>query len=217
MMKHYCIRYDFVNVISNTVSKLMGLINPRSRSVLFPTKPNPMDTSPSPLGASGPTTWGDIVLRQPQLYSRLSISLDYSLSRGRYPRDDELPSWTSVSSSPAISSEPIALEYMANGGASAPMQAPSTVMSCLCNDLAYTLPPRLSDASFQLSPTAISDVNYNDPISLRYDIYGHGSSIGTNFNCDMFDDDLEPEEYDAGKLLFGISSFTSSEPSVKLT
>ena len=35
--------------------------------------------------------WGDIFLRQPKFYLRLSLTIDFSLSKGRFPTDNDFP------------------------------------------------------------------------------------------------------------------------------
>ncbi|EEH42840.2 uncharacterized protein PADG_07660 [Paracoccidioides brasiliensis Pb18] len=41
---------------------------------------------------NGTKSWGEVLVRQPRLYLRLSLSLDIAFARGQFPRDADLPS-----------------------------------------------------------------------------------------------------------------------------
>ncbi|KIX02483.1 uncharacterized protein Z518_08424 [Rhinocladiella mackenziei CBS 650.93] len=95
VMRQYGFRFDFVNAISTIFKKLLRQAEIPSQSTDSPTDRassaiNVRDFTPP---FSHPKSWVDVLDRHPQIYFRLSFSLDYSLAKGQYPRDDDLPSW----------------------------------------------------------------------------------------------------------------------------
>lgn len=73
VMKVYQTRYDSVDWIYDIVCYIVDLVMP---------KPDDQLTS---------FDWIDILVFQPGLYLRLILSVDICLSKGRFPRDDEVP------------------------------------------------------------------------------------------------------------------------------
>jgi hypothetical protein len=92
-MRLFSIRFDFADVIIHVINKLLQIADFTSPLICFHTDGGSSDTYAGVLATSAnrPRSWCDILVRRPQLYLRLLFSLDYSLSRGRYPRDSELP------------------------------------------------------------------------------------------------------------------------------
>lgn len=93
MMRHYDQRYDFAKVISDTVIKLLQSVDIKLLLNKLAAQESSSHTELQLSKGSRPRSWGDIITRNPQLYFKLSVSLDHSLSKGKYPCDNELPSW----------------------------------------------------------------------------------------------------------------------------
>lgn len=115
-MKQCGHRFDFVGVVSGIVTKLLQVVDFRQRSD-FPSN-NIASSDANPLvsrtPAARPKSWIDFVNTQPNLYFRLSVSLDYALSKGKYPSEDELPGWVTNPSQPQTPTKPMEFPSLAN-------------------------------------------------------------------------------------------------------
>ncbi|KAH8592582.1 hypothetical protein B0O99DRAFT_689441 [Bisporella sp. PMI_857] len=111
VMKHYGHRFTFVGVDSDTIRKLLQLVNLNECPTCPTTKTNSLDTNlhrPNPPSVR-PKSRVEFVTRQPQLYSKLSISLDFVLSKGKYPSEKERPGWALNLALPQATVMPIEL------------------------------------------------------------------------------------------------------------
>ncbi|KAH8686039.1 hypothetical protein BGZ60DRAFT_107588 [Tricladium varicosporioides] len=135
MMRHYGQRYDFTKVISDTIIKLLQSVDIKHLSNRVPAQKKSSEAEFQLSKQSHPRSWSDIVTRNPQLYFKLSVSLDYSLSKGRYPCDSELPSWINrLSANPKeVAIEHVASEPIANLAGTSPEVCLHGDMSFLCN------------------------------------------------------------------------------------
>ncbi|KIM93818.1 hypothetical protein OIDMADRAFT_63932, partial [Oidiodendron maius Zn] len=107
-MKQCRHRFDFVCVVFGVVSKLLHLVDFSQRTTcpsnnaadvnLGMTKTSTSSDADANFRISRtlsarPRSWVDLVSTEPQLYFRLSASLDFALSKGKYPSESELPGW----------------------------------------------------------------------------------------------------------------------------
>lgn len=94
-MKQCGHRFDFVGVVSHIITKVLQLVDFIEPSA-FPSSDTASSNANLPASrtpATRPKSWAEFVNTQPNLYFRLSASLDYALSKGKYPTEDELPGW----------------------------------------------------------------------------------------------------------------------------
>lgn len=219
MMKHYGRRYNFVNVVSDTVGKLLQLVDQtKSQSSYLSLQENSSDlTSSHMLEASRPNTWGDIVLQQPQLYFRLSASLDYSLSRGKYPRDSELPSWVVGSYPPTVQLELVVPAEIAVTATNPPVPVNPQTSLMRNEPLDTSQACHLDEVMSVSSNNAIPDAYCNGSATLGHDMFELGASIGMNFSCSSLDNDYERNEAtDTNQFPFSMFSNFSDTTSVSL-
>ncbi|KFY98227.1 hypothetical protein V498_01580 [Pseudogymnoascus sp. VKM F-4517 (FW-2822)] len=102
-MKQCGHRFDFVGVVSAIITKVLRLVDFGKRSD-FPSN-NTSSSSDANLTVSRtpnacPKSWTEFVNTQPNLYLRLSAFLDFALSKGKFPSEDELPEWITNPSKP---------------------------------------------------------------------------------------------------------------------
>jgi len=95
LMQSLGLRYEAMEVVSAAVKKLLDFAD--TELPMLPTSPESNDRQPVPCGITEgiPSfkSWGQVILQHPKFYLRLSLSLDYCVSRGSYPSDHELPGW----------------------------------------------------------------------------------------------------------------------------
>ena len=92
-MKQCGHRFAFVDVVSGINDKLLQLIDSDQR--LTGSSSDAPDTHrriSRTLNAHS-ESWLGFVRTQRQLYFKLSFSLDFALSKGKYPSENELPGW----------------------------------------------------------------------------------------------------------------------------
>ncbi|KAH8594837.1 fungal-specific transcription factor domain-containing protein [Bisporella sp. PMI_857] len=108
-MNHYGLRFNFVRVVSEIVHKLLRFIDANEPSSHLNQNSASITTRQrmSSLLTGRPRSWVELLTKQPQLFSKLSFSLDLALSRGRYPAGSELPDWTINLSTPQVASEQV--------------------------------------------------------------------------------------------------------------
>jgi hypothetical protein len=98
LMRSLGLQYEHTECVSTAIRKLLDFAD----SELPTLSPSP-ESNDAQQGSGGkavvreglPTikSWGEVIVRYPRFYLRLSLSLDCSLSGGRYPGDHELPGW----------------------------------------------------------------------------------------------------------------------------
>lgn len=115
-MKQCGHRFDFVGVVSGIITKLLQLVDFRKRSAFSSNNTATSDTNlpVSRTPAICPKSWTEFVNTQPNLYFRLSTSLDYALSKGKYPSEDELPGWIVNPSQPQMPTKSMEFPSSAN-------------------------------------------------------------------------------------------------------
>ncbi|OBT63483.1 hypothetical protein VE03_08118 [Pseudogymnoascus sp. 23342-1-I1] len=103
-MKQCGNRFDFVSVVSGIITKILQLVDFTGRSAFSSNNTASSDTNLPVLRTptAHPKNWTEFVNTQPNLYFRLSASLDYALSKGIYPSEDELPKWIINPSQPQM-------------------------------------------------------------------------------------------------------------------
>lgn len=94
-MKQCGHRFDFVGIVSGIIAKLLQQVDFREGSAFHSNNTSSSDASLPVLRTptACPKSWIKFVNTQPSLYFRLSASLDYALSTGKYPSEGELPGW----------------------------------------------------------------------------------------------------------------------------
>lgn len=116
-MKQCGHRFDFVGVVSAIITKALRLVDFGERSD-FPSN-NTSSSSDANLPVSRtptacPKSWTEFVNTQPNLYLRLSASLDFALSKGKYPSEDDLPGWITNPSKPHMITRSMEFPSLAN-------------------------------------------------------------------------------------------------------
>ena len=101
-MKQCGRRFDFVGVVSDVVSKLLQLVDFSHRSTCPSNNAAVDNLRMSRTPCPRPGSWVDVVSTHPQLYFRLSVSLDFALSKGKFPSENELPGWITNPSPPQL-------------------------------------------------------------------------------------------------------------------
>lgn len=205
ILRHYSHRFDFGNVVSGIISKLLHLIEPAKISGYLQMRRGSSDASLKVPESTRPRSWIDIVTQRPQLYLKISFLLDYSLSRGKYPSDSEFPVWNIDSFPSKVSIEPAHLMDGTNQVAiMSPEKSSGMNMSPLRNDTSQL--PHLSEAE-SLSPNTFSQPYCIGNSVIEYDMFGMANFMGTDFGCNDFDEASERnEENDAGQTQFEMLS-----------
>jgi hypothetical protein len=185
-MRHCCHRFDFGNVVSGIISKLVHAVGPAQSSSYLQMGDGSSDTSLKVPESTRPRSWTDIVTQQPQLYHKISFSLDYSLSSGKYPSDSELPVWNIGSFPSKVSTEPAHLMDRTNQvTAMSPETSSGTNMSPLRNDTSQL--PYLVEAD-PLSSDTFSQPYCIGNTVFEYDMFDIENFMGTDFSCNDFDE-----------------------------
>lgn len=94
-MKQCGHRFDFVGIVSGIITKLLQQVEFRESSA-FHSNNTASSNAHLPVlrtPTAFPKSWTEFVNTQPNIYFRLSASLDYALSTGKYPSEGELPGW----------------------------------------------------------------------------------------------------------------------------
>lgn len=93
-MKQCGHRFDFVGIVSGIITKLLQQVDFRESSP-FSSNNTASDANLPVLRTptASPKSWIEFINTQPNLYFRLSASLDFALSKGKYPSEGELPGW----------------------------------------------------------------------------------------------------------------------------
>ncbi|CZR68248.1 uncharacterized protein PAC_18147 [Phialocephala subalpina] len=128
VMRLCSLRFDFADVVAHFISKLLQLTDFTPPSSTRFTTNGSSDTDArvsAPYSTSRPRGWYDVLVQYPQLYFRILFSLDFSLSRGRYPCENELPCRDVSLSSPK---SPAAIELAEQ--TQAPNQRPISKLGC---------------------------------------------------------------------------------------
>lgn len=193
-------RFNFASVVSDIISRILQVID--FRTSVYPQMDDGIcDTSFCESVATCPRSWVDIVTRLPQVYLRISFSLDYSLSRGKYPCDDELPAWIIDRPLQKSSTRSANVMDMAN-----PVAARSNEESSIRNmSLLRNEQPGASQfyqESIPLPSNTFSPSCCIGNAELEDDTFGLGNFIGMDFTHGGFNEDSDlNEENDTSQTL----------------
>lgn len=106
-MKAWKSQYDGTDEVSEFIVRMvdyisLGATHPQDPGLRSPTHishkspQSHQTTSPLPLRYEGRSTaqlheWSDLLLKQPRLYARLTLTIDLALSKGSFPCDSDFP------------------------------------------------------------------------------------------------------------------------------
>lgn len=104
-MKQCRHRFAFVDVVSDIKDKLLQLVDSDQHLTGSSSDAPDANRRISRTPNARPESWLGFVRTQRQLYFKLSFSLDFALSKGKYPSENELPSWIVNISPPQVLAE----------------------------------------------------------------------------------------------------------------
>lgn len=211
-MKQCRHRFDFVCVVFGVVSKLLHLVDFSQRTTcpsnnaadvnLGMTKTSTSSDADANFRISRtlsarPRSWVDLVSTEPQLYFRLSASLDFALSKGKYPSESELPGWIIDLSPPHAPAEEMELPSSANGVLTMSPEDPTMGSRPLVLEAVYNRSQRchLDKLTSSPPPTAPRG-DRNETDFLDGGIFELGSSTETGSLFDGMDEIVEHNEND---------------------
>lgn len=90
-------QYDVTDAVSEIIGKMIEHISLDRQEAQGETPSNHSETDLGSLASKStddPSVvqdWGDVLLRQPKLYLRLTITTDLSMSKGNFPADSDFP------------------------------------------------------------------------------------------------------------------------------
>jgi hypothetical protein len=115
-MKQCGHRFDFVGIVSGIITKLLQQVDFEESSAFRSINTASSNASLPVLRTptAFPKSWTEFVNTQPNLYFRLSASLDYALSTGKYPSEGELPGWIVNPSRPRKPTQSMEFPSLAN-------------------------------------------------------------------------------------------------------
>jgi hypothetical protein len=211
-MRHCSHRFDFGNVVSGIISNLLHVVEPTQSAGYLQMRDGSSDASLKVPESTRPRSWIDIVTQQPQLYLKISFLLDYSLSRGKYPSDSELPVWNIDSSTSKVPNGPaLSMDTTNQVATMSPEKSSSMNLSPMRDDTVQL--PHLSEAD-PLSSNAFSQPYCIGNAVIEYDMFGMANFMGTDFGCSGFDEASErTEENNAAQTQFEMLSNTSDTTS----
>ena len=96
-MKALQSQYDVTDTVSENIGKMvehMSLDSPDTQSETPSTHSEADLGSLASKSTEDPSVvqdWGDVLLRQPKLYLRLTTTMDLSMSKGNFPKDSDFP------------------------------------------------------------------------------------------------------------------------------
>jgi hypothetical protein len=88
-MKLYRKKYDGTEEVSEIIEQILADAEPQTRSICA--RPRSTLACRNLVMSSKSRDWGDILSQNPKLYLRLTLALDMSFSRGKFPHDCDFP------------------------------------------------------------------------------------------------------------------------------
>jgi hypothetical protein len=214
-MKQCGRRFDFVGVVSDVVSKLLQLVDFGQRSTCPSNNAADDNLRISRTPTPRPGNWVDFVSTQPQLYFRLSVSLDFALSKGKYPFEHELPGWIINPSPPQVPAGQIELPRPTNRVST--MSPGDSFMGSrsLMRETAFNRSQQFHlDESTSLFPPTSPRRYRNGADFLDGSIFELGTSTESGFVFDGMDEiaDYNENDDDGSPFGFNMLSYFSDMP-----